>query len=291
MPFDQDVLLWCAAIPALIAVVAAGLAWLTESKITKGSRGQTVAALIACLGWSAAVLVGLAARHEWQWLPHEFWQQSFWAVLAAAVFLGGTTAADAAEHPWRLAAAGVLAVATAWLAMPMGEGWEDMLPLHRNWMAAVTASCLLNSWAIDRLARTEARRWVLWIVLAGLAGPFALAAATYGALSEWTLSALAATVSFAVIAVAPSATSLWSVAFPALFFSAAMTAATRFYSYEDHPWWLYGIALFSPLLIAVADIPLRNRATRWRVLTAAVFAAVLVGVCVWRGVLVGQDLS
>lgn len=289
MPFDQEVLLWCAAVPALIAVVAAAFAWLAESKLTNERRGQTLAALVACLGWSAAVWIGLAARHEWQWLPEEFWQQPFWAILAAAILLGGTTATAGVEYSWRWAVAGLLAIATAWLVMPSGETWDDMLPLHRTWMTVVTVSCLLNSMGLDRMARSDAHRWVLWVVVAGLAGPFALASATYGALSEWTLAAITATVGFAVLAIFPSAKMLWPVAFPAVFFSAAITASARFYTYEDHPWWLYGIALFLPSLVALVDVPLRNRSTWLRVVVAAILAAILVGICVWKGLIGEQE--
>ncbi len=164
--------------------------------------------------------------------------------------------------------------------MPSGDAWSDVLPLHRAWMTAVTVSCLVNAWSIDRISRSGASRWALWVVLAGLAGPMLLAAATYGALAEWMLAALAATFVLA-IAASLNVSSAVASAYPALATSASVTASARFYSYEDHPGWVFALILFLPTLIAAIDRPLRSQSGWRRVIVAGCVAAALVAVIAW----------
>jgi len=316
LPFGQDVLVWCVTVPVILSLLAATFARVCEAK--RVGVGLFGGELISGLGWCLALLVALAARRQWQWMPEEFWQTAWWAMLAAAVLLSnqreisvrhplrGTRPSGALHKRYRTlisrtilsraadkklanhspasrwVVAGLLAMFLAWLALPSDESWQDMFPFHRNWMAAVSASALVNAWAMDQHARSGGRRWSLWIVIAGLGGPFALAAATYGALSEWTLAAIASTIVFAIVGSFSAAVSSWSVAFPALFFHASMTAAARFYSYEEYPAWMYAVVLFSPTVVVMADLPLRNQTARRRILSSAMIAAMLLGLCIWQ---------
>jgi hypothetical protein len=297
LTFDQIVLGWCVAVPALLAAAVGVLATLLAKRLEIGRWQSSLVAGCLGFGWWAAVVVGIVGRREGQWWPDEFWQFSLLGALLAAVLLSGGVSNQASSGTpcregfggWTLV--GLLAIVTAWLALPAGEGWEDMLPLHRHWMAAVAVSGLLTAWAVERLARADAEPWLLWGVVAGLAGPFALAAATYGALAEAALAAVSATVTFAILALVPKFRGCWVVAFPAVFCIAPLTAASRFYSYEDRPWWLYAVACTIPTIVSLVDLPLRRR-PRWvRVGVAALVAGGLVGICIWQGLGVGQEES
>jgi len=295
--FDQIVLGWCVAVPALIAGAVGVLAALLAPRLGTGRWQPALVAGLTGIGWWVAVVVGIVGRREGQWWPDEFWQFSLLGSLVAAVLLSGGVSQGTSSGThcgdgfggWTLV--GLLAIATAWFALPAGEGWEDMLPLHRHWMGAVAVSGLLNAWAVERLARADAQPWLLWSVVAGLAGPLVLAAATYGALAEAALAAVAATTAFALLTLVPKFRIGWVVAFPAVFCIAPLTAAARFYSYEDRPWWLYAVACTIPAIVSLVDLPLRRRPRWLRVGVAAVVAGLLVGICIWQGLGVSQEES
>lgn len=281
MTFDQTVLLWCAAVPALIALVAASVAWLVERTVRRRGWAVAVGALIAGGGWWAAIVIALSVRQSWQWWPEDAWRQAIWPILAAVLLLSSTIAEATATRPWRWVLAGLLASATAWVAMPSSPGWSDTFELHRTWMFLVSISCLVNAWALDRLARSDAQRWALWVMLAGFAGPMALAASAYSGLAEWTLAAIAATVVFALINSFAAKESLGAIAFPAAIFLGAITAAGRFYSYQEHSAWLYAGILLLPAVVAAVDCPLHRQPAWRRVVVAALVAAILAGLIVW----------
>jgi len=246
-----------------------------------GRRGRLAPAVLG-LGWAVAVaaaLIGqrqLAGDESSHWWPEDFWQRGYWWLLIAAVTLSATAWATFAGSTARWVAAGVLAMGTAAGSLPTGEGWEDTFPLHAGWGLLLGSACLLAFWSLDRLAGRRSERWFPLVVLAMLAGPMLMAATTYGALVQWTIAALAATLICVVAALAGRLPGGIGIAYPAAAFFTVLMAAGRFYSYEDHPWWSYlGLLLLAPAVSSV-DRLVASRSTWLRVAVAASVAAVLI---------------
>jgi hypothetical protein len=242
------------------------------------------------LGWSLAVLAGLIGwriagdvESSFLW-PEDFWQRGYLSLFAAALLLGMTTWSPAHHAPARWVAAGLLAMATASLSLPSGSGWEDALPAHQGWGLMLGGSCLLGFWAVDQLAARDADRWLPLVVLAMLAGPMFVAATTYGALAQWTLAAIAATLPCILFAAAGRLRHgvVVGFAYPGVAFATAMISAGRFFSYENHPWWTYlGMLLVAPA-VALVDRGLPARKTWTRIIVAACVSTGLIAVAVAR---------
>lgn len=237
-------------------------------------------------GWSLAVLAGLVGwrisgdgESPFLW-PEDFWQRGYLSLFAAAFLLSTTTWSPVRRAPVRWVAAGLLAMAIASLSLPSGSGWEDTLPAHQGWCLMLGGTCLLGFWAVDQLAARGSDRWLPLVVLAMLAGPMFVAATTYGALAQWTLAAIAATLPCILFAAAG-----WlrhgvvvGFAYPGVAFATAMMAAGRFFSYENHPWWTYlGMLLVAPA-VALVDRGLPERKTWTRIVIAACVSAGLIAV-------------
>lgn len=305
MLIDQSVSIWCIAVPAALALITAVIAWLadrnrvstvdTDAETDAGlaglrsSRGSAslvglVPRLLLALVWGLAVAAAAGGRAAWDWelLSSEFWYLGLVPVVLFGIAACGPRPATLGRDSWRWLLAGLFAALTAYAVMPSGDGWTDLVGLHRGWMLAVTASCLLNAWAVSRLECAGAERWLLWVVVAGLAGPFVLAASCYGTLAEVCLAAVVTTLVCAIAASLKRLPSLTAVAYPAVALIAAMTATGRFYTYLEFPLWLYGLILFQPTFIAIVDAPLRGRATWLRVIIAALVSAALVGTIAWQ---------
>jgi len=242
------------------------------------------------LGWSLAVLAGLvgwriAGDVETSFLwPEDFWQRGYISLFAAALLLGTTSWSPVRRAPARWVAAGLLAMVTASLSLPSGEGWEDALPAHQGWGLMLGGSCLLGFCAVDQLAARGADRWLPLVVLAMLAGPMFVAATTYGALAQWTLAAIAATLPCILFAAAGRLRHgvVVGFAYPGVAFATAMIAAGRFFSYENQPWWTYlGMLLVAPA-VALVDRGLPAGKTWTRVIVAACVSAGLIAVAVAR---------
>lgn len=246
------------------------------------SRRGRLAPAVLGLGWAVAVaaaLIGqrhLAGDESSHWWPEDFWQRGYWWLLIAAVTLSATAWAAFAGSSARWVAAGVLAMGTAAGSLPTGAGWEDTFPLHAGWGLLLGSACLLAFWSLDRLARRRSERWFPLVVLAMLAGPMLVAATTYGALVQWTIAAIAATLVCVIAALAGRLPGGIGIAYPAAAFFTVLMAAGRFYSYEDHPWWSYlGLLLLAPAVSSV-DRLIARRGTGLRAMVAAGVAAALI---------------
>jgi hypothetical protein len=178
----------------------------------------------------------------------------------------------------------IVAVIGAAIVMPTGDGWADALPLHRVWVAGITASTLLNSLLLHRLAdRDRARgplpgagRWLPLIILASFANAAIIGAAAYSALFEICLAAIASVAVIALFAGLGWIVTSPAIVFLSMLFSASMIAAGRFYSYAETPPFAYLLALFAPSIIAIPDLFLLNRSIWVRVATSALIASVVV---------------
>ncbi len=277
MTFDQSILVWCVCVPGVIAGVTA-----FATRCNQPRNG-----LLAAVGWWLAVTVAMAGCQGWQWWPDDAWRQATWPILAWCVLLSGTATWPVAPgdrelqvNSLRWLTAGVLACLTALVAMPSGDEWSDTFHLHRVWMCGVAVSCLLNSFSLESIARRGGERWCLLVALAGLGGPMVLAASTYGSLAQWTLAVIVATLVMAVHTIVAATATTWAIVFPVVAAAAGITAAGRFYSYEDHSPWIYALMLFGPTLVAIIDYPIRNRPTRWRVTASGIVSLLIVGTCI-----------
>jgi len=297
LTFNQSVVLWCIVAPAMLALAAAlvagAIAWrfgrrsagesLEETEASdRRTRAATLATqLIVVLSWWLGIVIAVSGREGWQWWPDEAWRRSVWTILAFGLVAGITEPKAWGDRPWRWVAVGGLASLVAYVALPSGEGWTDMLPLHRSWMLGITLSCLANVWSLDRLAAAEARRWLLCVALAGLAGPLLLASSSYGAVAEWTLAGIVATAVFTITGLLVPRLSVLAAAPPTLALLAVVTATGRFYTYEDHPAWSYLVILFLPAIVTLVDWPLRRRSTPLRVGIAAGVSLLLIALATW----------
>ncbi|EKK01776.1 hypothetical protein RBSH_02906 [Rhodopirellula baltica SH28] len=285
---ETQILLWCVITPAILSLAFVVGAWAIQ-RSESNAWSRPLPAVLAVIGWCVAVSACMYARQDLDWSALEAWQIVLVPIGIASLLLAACPCeADSlqATSPrtsfglWWLIA-GLGSVATAMWTMPTGDGWTDMLPLHRPWMATVAAASLINVWSLDRMRRHGASSWSLWVGLAGLVAPTLLAASAYGGLAEWMVSGLVSTFVFAVAAVLMPESTIGKL-FPAVLLLAASTTATgRFYTYEDHPTWLYGLILLMPTCVSIPDAWLRERSTMVRVSTAVVVAVLLLAVIGW----------
>jgi hypothetical protein len=287
------ILLWCVLAPLLIGSGACFLfhrlstpdATLSTPNATGNAAANHYSSflltLLVPLVWTLAVSVALWQRQQIGWWPEEAWQQVVLpiGIVGALIAAGSVKASRMRDVQWLLAGIGVLVLAMT--AMPSGEAWSDLLPLHRSWMMWLGIASLTNAYALQRMAESSAERWVTLVALAGLAGPAILAGTAYGGLAEWFLAACSATLCFAFFSAVWPGYRMWTAVFPATLFAAAGTASGRFYTFEEHPVWLYGLILFTPALIAAIDYPAKKLPTLLRLAIAAIVAVSFLSVIGW----------
>lgn len=281
---QREILVWCIAAPAIVSLVCV----LVASRVSRRehSLADSFVAGITVLGWCGAIAITLMVRQQfdasaWSWSDLEAWQRIHVPLSLAALFLALTAHPTIRSHEFRWIITALACLAVAVVALPSGEGWVDLLPVHRTWMAAVAGASLINVWLLDQMARRRTERWILLVALAGLGGPTMLAASAYAGLAEWGFAAIVTTLVYAIAAACRPTPPLWYVIYPATIFAVCTTAAGRFYTYEDHPGWLYGLVLLAPSWIAIADYFLRNRSQYLRVIIAAVLAASILLMAGW----------
>ena len=266
----QTIIVGCVIVPGVVAGVAAWAA---------SKREATQAYLIIAVGWCLAVAAAQVACLGLRWSTEEAWQQLIWPLIAWALLVSGT--ASLSQQSWRWVMVGSLASLTAMIAMPGGEAWRDLFELYRRWIPLVAISCLVNGFAITCMAQRGSERWCLFVTLGGLLGPLVLAATTYGSLAQWSLAIVVATFGAAVAGLLQRQPRVWVIAFPAWAAGTGIVASARFYSYEDHPQWLYGLILFGPVIVAVVDHAIYRRTVRSRVISSAVVSTGIVFVITW----------
>jgi hypothetical protein len=214
--------------------------------------------------------------------PADFWQRGYWGIALAAVMLGATASRPLADSGGRWVVAALILFATAAIGLPSGEGWEDMIPLHRGWMLLLGSSGLVGGWSMERMAMrrpNEMRdgrdidRWFPLVILATLAGPMFVAATTYGALVQWTLAAISATAVCVAFAAAGRLPDAVGIVYPSAVFAIVMVSAGRFYSYEDHPWWSYAGLLWVGPAVSFTDWLVVRRFAGRRPLVRMIVAA------------------
>lgn len=276
---EQAILIGCVAAPAIISLAFLFLAAFVSRRQAVWS--DAAAAAIASTGWCAAVAATLLIRQDLEWSALEAWQMVLAPITLSAVGWASmiALAKHGSEFRWVVAAIGCLV--TAMVAMPSGDGWTDMLPLHRGWMAAIAGASLLNVWTLNRMIDRGASQWVLSVCLAALAGPTILAASAYGGLAEWLLGAIVTTLVFTLAVKFVAVIQPQWIIVPVTLFAACATASGRFYTYDDNSRWLYGAILLMPSLIAVLDGWVSKWSTAKRIAIAGIVATVLLAGIGW----------
>jgi hypothetical protein len=287
MSFDTPTLIWCIAVPALIALLGS----LTSRWIAKRSQSETTLPAELTLSASLwfAIAVAVYGREHLTSERFPLWSDDAWATVIWPLFVGimlvsprATSRICASGTLWILMA--IVAVIGAAVVMPTGDGWADVLPLHRPWIAGVATSTILNTYLLHVIAgrgmvngqEAGAGRWLPLILLAGFACAAIIGASAYGALFEICLAAIASASVIALFAGLGWLTTSPAIIFISTLFSASMIAAGRFYSYAEVPAWAYLLALFAPSIIAVPDFFVWRRSAWVRVSIAAVVAMAVV---------------
>ncbi len=299
MPIDFAVALWCLAVPALLGVLGTAVVWWIKQPAeplsthtgadaqpdkTSGRYADGAAQVWLGLCVSLAALaslqssVGVGALREFQ---SQAWCQVVWGMLVASLVVFTSRSAQTRFSSFWVASA-VVAIATGYAIMPSGEGWSDTIPLHRHWLTVVSIAMIVNHWALRQLQTRGAHRWLGLVVLASLAGPTMLAAASYSALLHLCL---AVSVTVGVIALARVMNlmkDLQGILLPTTLCACAMTASARFFSYDDPSALNYGAALFLPVIVDAVDRPLQGRPDWVRVTVAGVTCTAIALVLAYR---------
>ncbi len=281
MSFDPPVLIWCIAVPVGIAILASAACWLVVKRspniaTAPAQRTAPITATILALAWWLAVTLGLIGSSSLAVWTEATWPRMIWPLLGTAMLVS-PFANNSVRNPsgtWVLM--GGLSVIAAAIAMPSGDGWTDMLPLHRTWIAAITVAATCNALALQRMSLRGADRWLLLVILAGLACPAIIGAATYGALFQSCLAAIVVTMVLAVFAAWDRIGCCAGIIYPSVLFTTTMIASGRFFSYDEVSGWDYGLALFAPGLITVADGLVARRTVVIRVSVCAIVATAIV---------------
>ena len=273
-------------------------------------QALSLSSAVLAFAWWVAICAGLYSSDSLALWPDEAWARVVWPILAAAVFvsphfkprveLTSTRQRVGSDTPGLWVLVGLIAVVAASLVMPTGEGWSDMVSLHQPWIAAVTSSTACNSFALyqmsqggqmshrgqvsqgGQMSHRGADRWLPLVMLAALASPAIICASAYGALAQTCLAAIVATSVIAAFAAAGKLLVPASLIVPCSLFAATMIAAGRFYSYAEVAPGAYGLALFTPAIIALVDRIFTDKSSAIRIAIAATTAIVIDGFIAYR---------
>ena len=276
-----QLLLWCVFVPLCVSGVAFTLAIKLCPRDPPSKLAQHLGPALAIGGWCLAVAIALWGRQGFSWWPTEAWHSPIISCLLAGLALGFCQAEPERRRSLQWFILGLAMAWAAYMTMPSGEAWQDVLPLHRDWMFLIIVSGLSNVFWLQRLAEHSAERWVTLVALAGLAGSTILASTVYGGLAEWFLAACVSTLVAALLAIVWPEARLWTVVYPVTLFTVSGTASCRFYNYAEVSDWVYVTILFAPSLVALVDLPLRRQSVFKRTVLAFVVAVSILALVAW----------
>lgn len=244
-----------------------------------GELGTSV--LIGC-GWWGALLVAHLILLPWvTWPePSDAWKRMLLCTVPFVLVLGLSQCCG--EKPWRLLIAVLFASLGPWLVLPSGEGWKDIEAISAPWLACMIPSIVWNGWSMEQLAKRDAGRWSNWVWIAALGASVAFALGVYATLAQWLLSVLAAVLGIGLVGMFRKNNWGAIISFPAAFVLAGSVAWNRFLSHSPEPWWVYGLVLFTPSLVAEIDRTAKLSKGWQRILLAGVLSAIPVGIVVLR---------
>ncbi len=303
MPLDLPIVVWCFAIPSLLAAVGVIVVWRADawqrsrpaslsdshplSELSEqstqgdiGSQGFAFSAAQVVLGLcvtlaamsSLQASVGVKSLLAFQ---DQAWCQLVWGMMLAAC-LAFTTKSDLTRPSSYWVASSMVALATAFAIMPSGESWSDAIPLHRYWLPQVAIAAIVNHWAFRQLVIRDAGRWVAWVTLASVAGPLMLCAASYSALLNVCLAVSLSVLGIAIAASLGFIKNVQGIFLPTALCTSAMSGSARFFSYDEPSVFNYGLAMFLPVAVDAIDRPLRYRPIWLRVCVAGMVCGIAV---------------
>ncbi len=300
MPLDLPVVVWCLAIPSLLAAVGVIINWrldarrrsrpasLTDPQLSfeqsspneKSTQRFVFGAAQVVLGLCVALAamsslqgnVGLTALFDFN---DQAWCQLVWGMLLATM-LAFTTKSDLARHSSFWVASSMLAIATSFAVMPSGESWSDTIPLHRYWLPLIAMAAIASHWALRQLVIRDAGRWVAWVALASLADRCCCVRPSYSALLNVCLAVSTSVAGIAIAASLGYIKNVQGIFLPTALCASAMSGSARFYSYDEPSAINYGLAMFLPVVVDAIDRPLRQKPTWQRVLAAAIVCTLVV---------------
>ena len=284
MPFDQTALLWSILVPVVIATGAFALGRIA-SRFPSYKKAR-IDIFTFAFGWWVSIAIALYGRQGW---PQAEWQLCLWPLIIWAVFAWFSSVFDlsverpghSTDNSWRWILVAVASGLTSLTCLPRGEIWTDSYHLHGPWGVLLTLAMLINAWSLDCMSRRNTERWVLLVTLASFGGPVALAAATYGSLTEWSVAMVSVTLVFSVAGLLVRDSQVCAIAPLAAAAGTCIIAAGRFQTFQDYPAWIYGLMLLLPACVAGLDFVLRKQPTWQRVLIASTVSIAIIATCIW----------
>jgi hypothetical protein len=264
-------------------LVAGGIVWGMRRLFSKAGQQRTrvgiAGDLILCAAWCSAIGLALCGRQGWQWWPEETWKQIWWPITVGSLVLAVLHRTGKVDGGLRVVLVAIAAVSTAYIAMPGGDGWTDVIPIHRDWMWLIAVSCVANTWSLRRMVDDGAGRWVGWVAIAGLGGALAYSAGSFGGISEWIAAGITAAIVATVLSSLKSIDSGSAILYPTMLFVASSTASARFYAWDEQIPWVLGLILLGPTIVGIVDWPIRQKSAWIRIVASAVVAsAVLIAI-------------
>jgi hypothetical protein len=277
---NQETIVWSVVVPVAITLIAAIVGFLIPKGRSQKFQTSFVS-ICVCIAWLLAIGVALGARQAWAFWPADAWQRAFWPIAATSLILAILHDRDEANSMrWLVACVGC--GLTAYVTVPTGEDWQDIFPIHRDWMLLVTISSFSNIWSLLHLQKRDATTWAGWVSTAGIAGSLLFAGGVFAGLAEWIAAALVTTIVATIFTAWPRMAGGASLIYPASLFMASTTATARFYSWDTQSTWVLALILFVPSIVTLIDLPIRNRSGKYRIPIAAATAIILLAVVAWQ---------
>ncbi len=293
---EFSALLWSIVVPICVASVAWPICrWSISPHVINETTGeqssvasnstktkQRLGRVAIQLLFSCAIASAFIGRHGWSHWTADAWSFSILPVIVVGLLLAIAEPTSEKTSSLRYL---LLTWGCCWLAfstIPTGEGWLDVVSEHRTWTALIVASAFTNALMLDEMSRRGTHRWVIWVGIAGLAAPLAVAAGCYASLAEWITATVVTSIVLALIAGIFNSKLPCVILSPCALIVATSTASGRFYDYQSHPWWSYLLALFVPSIIAAIDWLLRKRTTQLRVIIAGTLSTACLALLLWE---------
>lgn len=160
-------------------------------------------------------------------------------------------------------------------ALSQAERYAPMFVGNTAWAMSALGALAVNFLVMERLQKSGADRWCLWIIVGQTLSVAAVIMTCYGRFGEWAAVAglSLAIVAFARVLIA-DADAAWSVhiGLPALVLSSALVMHIREYRSNPLPYWFTPLPFLIPTLVAAVDIAWSSK---WHVALRVLVAGVI----------------
>ncbi len=247
MSFETELLFKSLVAPLAVSSI---VVWIWVRYARDISKTILKRPILVGLAWWLASLIVLAFQSQ-SLRFDETWQQADYLLWILALAACVSTRGSKATGKWLLAA--FLVVMVLYASLPRGDGWDDMATTKHVWWAMGVLAWIANSWFWPLGVREEDRLFngqLIWTLVLYQTALAICALSCYGSLGEWSLSLIAITIPFALLA---SRKDLLATR-PLLsqVYAAGSLVAISAVLYGCDPW-AVGIALFMPAIVGVLD--------------------------------------